>query len=641
MPKDKKTVDKRFVSKYKFQNLFMKKYIIGLLILILFNSCGKQKTSQSSQYIEALPFTLLELNDLSAFQSPPESWQIFGDAVVNRSKKRAITGIEGTGVLLNTANKDTKENIFTNFEHGDIELELDVMMPKESNSGIYLQGRYEIQLFDSWTVKKSTFSDMGGIYQRWNKKASKEERGYEGHNPPFNAAKAPGLWQHVKIKFTAPTFNEAGEKTGNAKFDEVWLNGALLHENIEVTGPTRAAAFDTETPLAPIMIQGDHGPVAIKNIKYKLYKKQAISLSDLSFKEYEEYPNTSKTKLPDLNLLEEVKNEEVQSVSLEMLKRRGYKNLFSYAGKLNVPETGSYLFNFKIHDGGVGALVIDNDTITSNIISLKKGASVPFSLTISKTKPFIGDFELFLEGPGIKKQSFDAGFSLAKRERKPNKSMQVRAKKEAIVQRSFLRHRGETRTHCVSVGTPEGIHYAYDMNLGSLLSVWSGDDFFDATQMWSARGFEQFGRTGSFTMPMFGYTEFALLKDSISPWVYKNENSKFVGYDLEKNGRPILTSIIEGTKITNEFSPVLELGYRGLNRIITTKGTKELFHKINEGESIKLLEDGTYIINGESYFVKFSNENSLKPFIRHSNGMDELLVEVPSGEQTINYTIIW
>ena len=99
--------------------------------------------------------------------------------------------------------------------------------------------------------------------------------------------------------------------------------------------------------------------------------------------------------------------------------------------------------------------------------------------------------------------------------------------------------------------------------------------------------------------------------------------------------------IIEGTTITNEFSPALEQEHRGINRNITTNGTKELFHKINEGESIKLLEDGTYIINGESYFVEFSSENSLKPFIRKSNGKDELLVKIPSGKQTINYTIIW
>ena len=157
--------------------------------------------------------------------------------------------------------------------------------------------------------------------------------------------------------------------------------------------------------------------------------------------------------------------------------------------------------------------------------------------------------------------------------------------------------------------------------------------------MWTARGGEQFGRTGLFTMPMFGYSEFALLKDTDTPWLYKNESTQFIGYDLDNNGRPIFTNIIEGTTITNEFSPIVE--HRGINRNITTNGSKELFHKINEGESIRLLDDGTYIINNDSYFVKFSNENPLKPFIRKSNGKDELLVKVPSGKQTINYNIIW
>jgi len=613
----------------------MKKYLLYFLGLMLLHSCGKQKTGQSSQQIEALPFTQLELNDLSAFKSPSESWKIFGDAIVNRSKKRTISGIEGTGVLLNNANKNTKKNIFTNFEHGDIELELDVMMPVGSNSGIYLQGRYEIQLFDSWKIKKPTYSDMGGIYQRWNKKAAKEERGYEGHNPPFNAAKAPGLWQHIKIKFTAPSFNEDGEKIENARFDEVWLNGALLHKNVEVTGPTRAASFDTEMPMAPIMIQGDHGPVAFKNIKYKLYKKQTISFSDLNFKEYK----TCKEGIPDLDTVKDIKNEMVQSISLGMLKKRNYYQTFTYKGELNVPETGEYLFNFKINTGGIGALRINNDAISSNIISLTKGKPVPFSLTISKTRAVVENFELSFEGPGVKKQSFDANLSLSKRERKAKKSMSVSVKDEAIVQRSFLRHHGEIRTHCISVGTPEGIHYAYDMNLGSLLSVWSGDDFFDATQMWSARGQEQFGRTGLFTMPMYGYSEFALLKDSSTLWVSKNEHTKFIAYNFDSNGRPIFTNTIEGTTITNELSPVVK--NRGINRSITTDGSKELFHKINEGESIKLLDDGTYVINNDSYFVEFSNEDSLKPFIRKSNGKDELLVKVPSGKQTINYTIIW
>ena len=43
-------------------------------------------------------------------------------------------------------------------------------------------------------------------------------------------------------------------------------NGVVVHENQEVTGPTRAAMFDDEKPLGPIMLQGDHGPVAYRNV---------------------------------------------------------------------------------------------------------------------------------------------------------------------------------------------------------------------------------------------------------------------------------------------------------------------------------------------------------------------------------------
>lgn len=618
----------------------MKNYISFYLVLIFFSSCLELKitaqTTQQHQEKDHLPFTQIDLQNLDAFKDVAENWKIVGDAVVDRSLPRKISGFPGTGVLLNSPNKQSRKQLFTNFEHGDIELDLDVMMPVGSNSGIYFQGRYEIQLFDSWNVKTPTYSDMGGVYQRWDNTAAKDKQGYEGHAPAINAAKAPGLWQHLKIKFTAPTFNKLGEKTKNAKFDEVWLNGVLVQKDIEVTGPTRAAAFETETSLAPLVIQGDHGPVALKNIQYKLYKRQNISISDLNFKEYND---NYQEKIPNLNMVKESKDEAVKAVSLEMLKTRNYQKAFLYTGKLNVPETGTYLFNFKADEGVIGVLVINNDTISSNVLTLKKGEAVPFSLAVSKTKPLIENFELTYEGPGIKKQSLDANVFISGKVIKPNKSMMVSAKDGAIVQRSFLRHHDEIRTHCISVGTPEGIHYSYDMNLGALLSVWSGDDFFDSTLMWTSRGGEQFGRTQAFAMPMFGYSEFASLKDTDTPWVPINEATKFIGYDFDSNGRPIFTSVVEGTTITNEFSPIVE--HRGINRIIKTNGKKKLFHKINEGESIKLLEDGTYMINDDSYFIKFSDKKSLKPFIRKSNGKEELLVKIPSGKQTINYTIIW
>ena len=59
----------------------------------------------------------------------------------------------------------------------------------------------------------------------------------------------------------------SGQKTANAIFVKVVHNGKVIHENQEVTGPTRAAAFNDEKPLGPMMFQGDHGPVAYRNVR--------------------------------------------------------------------------------------------------------------------------------------------------------------------------------------------------------------------------------------------------------------------------------------------------------------------------------------------------------------------------------------
>ena len=47
-------------------------------------------------------------------------------------------------------------------------------------------------------------------------------------------------------------------------------NGVLVHENVEVTGPTNAAAYADEKPTGPVMLQGDHGPVAFRNLRVKV-----------------------------------------------------------------------------------------------------------------------------------------------------------------------------------------------------------------------------------------------------------------------------------------------------------------------------------------------------------------------------------
>ena len=132
------------------------------------------------------------------------------------------------------------------------------MVPKGSNSGIYVMGEYEVQVLDSYGKEKVGPGDMGGIY---NTAA-----------PKVNASKKPGEWQKFVIEFQAPKF-EDGKKVANAKFVKVTLNDQVIHENVEATAPTPSCLTGKESPTGPIMLQGDHGPVAYRNFVVKPLKK--------------------------------------------------------------------------------------------------------------------------------------------------------------------------------------------------------------------------------------------------------------------------------------------------------------------------------------------------------------------------------
>ena len=89
---------------------------------------------------------------------------------------------------------------------------------------------------------------------------------YSAAAPKKNASKKPGEWQKFVIEFQAPKF-DGGKKIANAKFVKVTLNGVVLHENVEMKQQTPGGLTGKEHPTGPLMFQGDHGPVAFRNIK--------------------------------------------------------------------------------------------------------------------------------------------------------------------------------------------------------------------------------------------------------------------------------------------------------------------------------------------------------------------------------------
>ncbi|MEM6885198.1 MAG: DUF1080 domain-containing protein [Verrucomicrobiota bacterium] len=202
---------------------------------------------------------------LSLFREPLGEWVVVGEAKMGQEDEKLLATSPGKGVVTN-GNPGKTRHLFSKMEHKDLELKLEFMIPKKSNSGIYFMGRYEVQIYDSKEVEDPKHYHCGGIYQRWNRE---EEFGFEGYSPRVNAARKAGQWQSYHIIFRAPRFDETGKKISNAKFVKVIHNDIVIHENQEVTGPTRAAAFKDEKPAGPLMIQGDHGPIALRNIRIR------------------------------------------------------------------------------------------------------------------------------------------------------------------------------------------------------------------------------------------------------------------------------------------------------------------------------------------------------------------------------------
>jgi hypothetical protein len=119
-----------------------------------------------------------------------------------------------------------------------------------SNSGVYLQGRYEVQVLDSFALEGKS-NECGGIYSI--------------HEPRINMCFPPLTWQTYDIDFTAAKYDADGKKTANATVT-VKHNGVLIHENADIPETTRAAPVKEENSPGPLYLQNHGNPVRYRNI---------------------------------------------------------------------------------------------------------------------------------------------------------------------------------------------------------------------------------------------------------------------------------------------------------------------------------------------------------------------------------------
>ena len=150
-------------------------------------------------------------------------------------------------------------DIVTNQKFTDFVLHLEWMEPDmpeatgqgKGNSGVYLQGRYEIQVLDSYGIEVPGKGDCGAVYDQFA--------------PLVNACKPALEWQTYDIAFRAPRFDDSGNVISQARITAL-QNGRLIHNNIEVLGPTGGAMDSNIGEPGPLRLQ-DHGnPVKYRNI---------------------------------------------------------------------------------------------------------------------------------------------------------------------------------------------------------------------------------------------------------------------------------------------------------------------------------------------------------------------------------------
>lgn len=621
--------------------------IILAFVCLLHISCkekpsevAKNESAEIEEIITSLPYKKINLETLEAFETSGENWRVTGNVVSDFTKEQNLQIEEGTGVLVNQNTETQKAHLFSTFEHGDIELDVEFMMPKGSNSGIFFQSRYEIQLLDSWGRTNLTSQDCGSIYQRWDDTKAEGEKGYEGHPPSQNASKAPGLWQHLYIKFRAPRFDTNGEKIENARFEEVIHNGVKIHENVEVTGATRAAVGENglEVAHAPLMIQGDHGPVAFRNIKYKLYGGETLSISDLTYTYHEvEIPIT---QLPNLDTLQIVASDTTTVMDVNKLSKRRDGVAFRFKGSLFVPKSGDYLFHLYSDDGSRlyinEELLIDNDgkhdfEPKRGLVNLKKGVQ---KIRIDYFNNNWGKgMMLKYEGPEQELATLQGISPYPSANTK--EPLLVDAGKTPEMIRSFVYYGDVKRTHAISVGDSKGVHYTYDLKSGSLLKIWKGG-FANVTEMWQGRGIDQVLEPQNMSLEVIENIVAAKLenKKTAYPTVLP-DNIRFKGYILNDKKHPTFKYQLGNTMLSDSYWPAADGTH--LIRTINLQGSDVLYSRVGVGNFIQKVNQDYYSIDGK-YYLK--NDGEIEPFIREINGKHELIYELKSGNN-ITYSLLW
>jgi len=228
-------------------------FFLLIAVLIFSDAVFSQEESKTPPVIEPSkrnkpPSDAIELfvkanleKFVSSADSAPAPWKVSG---------RHFTVVPESG------------NIQTKQDFGNIQLHIEFKIPRDAktregqksgNSGIYIMGKYEVQVLNSYENETYTDGQAGAVYKQY---------------PPLvNASLKPGKWQEYDIVFEAPEYDEEGNLE-KPPYITVFHNGVLIQNHVEVQGPTIAYNKDLpeQAEKGPLLLQDHNNEVSYRNI---------------------------------------------------------------------------------------------------------------------------------------------------------------------------------------------------------------------------------------------------------------------------------------------------------------------------------------------------------------------------------------
>lgn len=585
-----------------------------------------------------IPMTLnaqeyIPLEDLSFFKSTGKTnWKLAKDASADLSKKDIFTLTPGTGVLVNLPSEGNMSNLHSAKEYGDVDISFDFMMSAHSNSGFYLQGRYEVQLLDSWGVLNPTTADCGGIYQRF--KQGPPLVTYEGYAPRVNACLAPGLWQHIDISFQAPKFDGNGKKISDAKMIQIKLNGAIIHENVSLSGPTGGSISEKETEKGPFVIQGDHGSVAFRHFTVKDLSDKPAFLDPVNYQVYfGEFKSREELSAKKPNV----------TGNIDKLTWDLTSNTSQFANSiktmLNIPTAGEHSVEFEIkgkyfiqiNGKEVFAEPKEENNYRRKILLNLPAGKVPLEIIqIKSDKRVNNSLGFWISGPNFRNTALHSIGSYLSTSTSEEITLDANTPK---VFRSFMDimkngKRIKRVVHAVNVGSPDKLHYTFDLDNANIVQIWKGN-FLNTTPMWDDRGDGSSRPLGA--VLTLSPNAFFTSKSNIFSQDNLGENLLIKGYELDNEDIPTFNYMLDGADILDK---TVLVNKKYFQRTITIKNPNpNHVCRLAVGSDIVRTGENRYLIDGKAYYIEVAGATI-------ETGDNQKALVIPASDK-VQYSIIW